>query len=132
MDRIDLVAYWEETSDKDYVTMHNLYNSGDYHWSLFMGHIVLEKLLKACYVKRVDDKVPFTHDLLRLAISAGLKIDDHLANDLDFITTFNISARYPDYKQGFYRKCTKEFTEYNIERIGGVRIWLKERLRKRS
>lgn len=126
MDKLELIKYWEDTSDKDYTTMHHLFDSGDYHWSLFIGHIVIEKLLKAYYVKYVDDKVLFTHDLLRLAKSAGLEVDDSLANSLDFITTFNISVRYPDYKQAFYKKCTKEFTGANIKRIEGVRTWLKK------
>jgi hypothetical protein len=36
MDKHDLIDYWHETSDRDYQTMLNLYNSNDYHWSLFM------------------------------------------------------------------------------------------------
>jgi HEPN domain-containing protein len=40
-----LVGYWIGTSDDDYKTMENLFNSKDYHWSLFIGHLVLEKLL---------------------------------------------------------------------------------------
>jgi len=131
MDKSELVSYWEETSDKDYVTMLHLQDSKDYHWALFIGHIVIEKLLKACYVKHVDNKVPLTHDLLRLVKAAGLELNDDLANDLDFITAFNISARYPDYKQVFYNKCTKEFAEENINKIEGVRIWLKSMLSKR-
>ncbi len=59
MNKLELIKYWEETSDKDYITMQHLYYSGDYHWSLFVGHIVIEKLLKACYVKFNDDKVQF-------------------------------------------------------------------------
>lgn len=131
MDKSELVRYWEETSDRDYVTMLHLQNSGDFHWALFIGHIVIEKLLKACYVKLIGNKVPLTHDLLRLAKAAGLELNNDLANDLDFITTFNISARYPDYKQVFYNKCTKEFSEENIKKIEGVRLWLKNMLSNR-
>lgn len=129
MDKLELIKYWEDTSDKDCDTMQHLFSSGDYHWALFMGHIVIEKLLKACYVKHIDEKVPFIHDLLRLANLSGLKPDEEISNDLDFITTFNISARYPDYKQAFYKKCTREFTQTNIKRIEGIRIWLKEIIR---
>lgn len=125
MDKIDLISYWENTSDNDYETMKHLFSAGDYQWALFIGHIVIEKLLKACYVKNKDDKVLYTHDLLRLARAADLDIDNKIADDLDFITTFNISARYPDYKNAFYKKCTREFTETNIEKIEGIRIWLK-------
>lgn len=125
MDRTELIKYWQETSDKDFDTMLNLYSSKDFHWALFIGHIVLEKLLKACYVHYVDNKVPFTHDLLRIAKAAGLTLNDDIANDLDFITTFNISTRYPDYKQAFYIKCNYEFAELNIKKIERIRIWLK-------
>jgi len=33
--------HWITTSDKDYITMIHLYESKDYHWALFIGHIVL-------------------------------------------------------------------------------------------
>ena len=33
--------HWITTSDKDFGTMLNLYNSKDYHWALFIGHIVV-------------------------------------------------------------------------------------------
>ena len=130
MDKSDLGRYWEETSDRDYITMRNLYDSGDYHWSLFMGHLVLEKLLKACYVMNVSEKVPFTHDLLRSADLAGMGVDEERADQLDLITTFNINARYPDYKQAFYRKCTLEFSARSISRIEEIRTWLKETLHR--
>lgn len=54
--------HWISTSDKDFITMIHLYNSKDYHWSLFIGHIVVERLLKASVVKRTVDHAPFTHD----------------------------------------------------------------------
>ncbi|MDH7553298.1 MAG: hypothetical protein QHH74_06560 [Spirochaetota bacterium] len=43
---------------------------------------------------------------------------------LDFVTTFNINARYPDYKQEFYRKCTMKFTQDAINKIKELRQWL--------
>lgn len=53
-DNIDIEKtfnHWINTSDKDFITMMNLYNSKDCHWSLFIGHIIIERLLKACVVK---------------------------------------------------------------------------------
>ena len=32
--------HWINISDKDFNTMLHLYNSKDFHWSLFIGHIV--------------------------------------------------------------------------------------------
>ncbi len=119
-----IVRYWKENSDKDYRTMQNLLKSGDYSWALFLGHLVLEKLLKAHYVKNLEKHPMFTHDLLRLAIKAGLEINEETEEWLDDITTFNINARYDNYKQNFYKLCTKEFTEIWSERIEKLRQWL--------
>ena len=48
---------------------------------------------------------------------------------LDVITTFNIEARYPDYKREFYKRCTKEFaSEYN-DKIRNLRLWLLEQIK---
>lgn len=129
MDKKELIKYWEETSDKDYNTMKHLFNTGDFHWSLFIGHIVIEKLLKALYVQLVNNNVPRTHDLLRIAEAAGLELTEEMKNTMDFITTFNISTRYPDYKQEFYKKCTQSFAEENIRKIEGVKEWLKQQLK---
>lgn len=127
MERENLIEYWMYTSDRDYSTMLNLFESCDYHWSLFMGHLVIEKVLKALYIKNRTDiqNPPRTHDLTMLAYKSNLEIPDSRKDDLDRITTFNINARYPDYKMSFYNKCTKEFTAEQIEIIKDVRLWLK-------
>ncbi len=124
-----LADYWIETAEKDYVTMHNLCKSEDYLWALFLGHLVLEKLLKACYVKTARNHAPRIHDLLRLASLCNLEINDDIADYLDTITIFNINARYPDLKQEFYKGCTKEFAAENIKKIEEVRTWLNDILR---
>lgn len=57
-----ILNYWKESSDHNYSTMQNLIKSEDYSWALFMGHLVLEKLLKAHYVKSTGMHPFFTHD----------------------------------------------------------------------
>ena len=59
-------VHWTESSNSDFQTMTHLYNSKDYHWSLFMGHLVVEKLLKALYIKKHQKHPLPIHDLLRL------------------------------------------------------------------
>jgi len=54
----ELINYWIKSSDKDFKTMNNLFKSRDYHWALFLGHLVIEKLLKAYFVKKVNDYPP--------------------------------------------------------------------------
>ena len=54
-DKDKIINYWIESSDNNYQTMENLFSSKDYHWSLFMGHLVIEKLLKGIYVKTFNE-----------------------------------------------------------------------------
>lgn len=131
MKKDDIINYWVTSAEQDHQTMMHLYESKDYHWSLFMGHLVLEKLLKAVYVALVDTKVPRIHDLLRLSEKASLKPNDKQRDQLDLVTSFNIAARYPDYQHSFYQKCTPAFTEENLMIIKELRTWLLEILEKR-
>jgi HEPN domain-containing protein len=88
------------------------------------GHLVLEKLIKAYFVRTNKKHAIFTHDLVRLATKAGLKIDNQKTAWLDAISTFNLNARYDNYKRDFQKLCTKEFTEEWIDIINQLREWL--------
>ena len=134
IERIDLenierfVNHWIESSDRDFNTMNNLYKSKDYNWALFIGHLVIEKLLKAKYIQNKQEHPIPIHDLTRIAAKAGIECSDNILNQLDTITTFNINVRYENFKQNFYLKCTNEFTKYWIDQITELRIWIKSQL----
>jgi len=119
--------HWITTSDNDFETMVNLYNSKDYHWSLFIGHIVIERLIKAIVVKATNNHAPFTHDLRRLAKLSQINFEPKHYNWLDTITTFNMNARYDSYKQAFYKKCTSDYTQTWISNIKELRQWIKQK-----
>lgn len=40
-------AHWIESSERDFKTMNDLYKTHNYSWALFIGHLVIEKLVKA-------------------------------------------------------------------------------------
>ncbi|WPP49689.1 HEPN domain-containing protein [Catalinimonas niigatensis] len=108
--------------------MTHLYSSKDYHWALFMGHLVIEKLLKASIVKVTQQHAPLSHDLRRLAKLSGITFSTDHTKWLDAITSFNINARYDSYKQEFYKKCTPEYTDLWISHIKTLRQWIKMKL----
>lgn len=121
----NLVKYWIDGSDDDYETMIVMYESNRFNWSLFIGHLMIEKLLKAYYVKINSDYPPFTHNLLRLAEKTGLSLTDDLKMQLVTITAFNINARYDDYKMSFKNQCTTDFTHKWINNLKELRKWIK-------
>jgi HEPN domain-containing protein len=95
---------------------------------LLLGHISTEKLLKAFYVKKNGEHAPFKHNLYRLAELIGLELSEEHADWLDEITSFNLNARYDDYKKEFYKLCTPQYTHAWIEKIKILRLWIKEKL----
>jgi HEPN domain-containing protein len=124
------IKYWIDSSDDDFKAMIHLLEKGDNTWSLFIGHIVLEKLLKAWYVKTNATTPPFIHDLVRLAEKGGLILDDDQKDILDTISAFNIRGRYDDYKREFYKKCSHTFTKEWVSNIEEFRVWIKKKLLK--
>lgn len=126
----ELIKYWIDASEVDFVAMNNLFNSKDYVWALFLGHLVIEKLIKALAAKNKIKTIPKLHDLNKLARLASLQLNDDQKNLFDIITSFNIEARYPDYKKEFYKKCDISFTSKYIDEIKGIRNWLLEHINK--
>jgi len=84
---------------------------------LFLGHISVEKLLKACYVRKFGKHAPLIHNLYRLAELNEIVLTEEQSDVLDKITTFNINARYEDYKKEFSSSCTTEFTKIGLRRL---------------
>ena len=99
-----LIKYWIDGAEDDFGTMITMFDSKRYSWSLFIGHLMIEKLLKAYFVKVKSDYPPFIHNLLRLAEKADLGLTDDKREQLVTITAFNINARYDDYKKELIQK----------------------------
>lgn len=121
-----LIKFWTDGSNDDFDTMIAMYESKRYNWALFIGHLMIEKLLKAYFVKEKSDYPPFIHNLLRLAEKSGMKLTDDKKEEFITITAFNINARYDDYKMSFKRRCTHDFTTEWIDKLKELRQWMKE------
>ena len=128
-DKQKIISHWVAGSDEDYDTMIVLYDNHQYSWSLFIGHLTIEKLLKAYFIKVKDDYPPFTHNLLKLAKTSGLDVSEELKINLTTITAFNLNTRYDDYKMSFQKKCTPAFTLDWVNKIIEIRLWIKEQIK---
>jgi len=125
-DKDKLIRYWIEGADEDFDTMTTMLENKKYNWALFIGHLLIEKLLKALYIKINNDYPPFIHNLLRLAEKCGLDLIEEQRLFFATVTAFNINARYDDYKMSFQKKCTAEFTSEWVENIKLNRQWIKK------
>ena len=130
LNNLDIMNYWINSANNDYETIDVLFTGKKYTWSLFVGHLVIEKLLKALYAKlnKNAPHAPKSHDLSYLASRIPLELTDEQKILLNTITRFNLDGRYDDYKNNFYNLCTEEYTKESIDEINIIRNWLIELL----
>ena len=134
MNNIDLMNYWIDSSNNDYDAMNVLFSNKKYTWSLFVGHLVIEKLLKGLYAKKNKSTphAPKSHDLSFIASKIPLSLTDEQEALFDTITRFNLDGRYGDYKNNFYNLCDEKYTKESIDKINNIRDWLFELLNDES
>ena len=132
MDNKNLIQYWINSADRDYKTMEIMFENKRNTWCLFLGHLIIEKLLKGLYARNNPQNpiAPKTHNLILLSKKSNLEVPENIKEKIQVINTFNIAARYDDYKESFYKKCTDKYTKEQVKNIKEVEKWLKEQLVK--
>jgi HEPN domain-containing protein len=91
--------------------------------AMFCGHLAVEKMLKGlCAVRGIN--IQREHKLIKLAIISGLieTLSEEQEDELINITSFNIDARYDDFKMRFHSICT---TKYVSEWSKKITVWHK-------
>jgi len=74
MDKDIVIKSWVNSYDKDFETMNDMYATKHCDWALFIGHLTIEKLLKALYIKATGEYPPLIHDLRRIAEKMSLPL----------------------------------------------------------
>jgi len=123
------IKYWMETSENDWKSAKILFEGKQFVFCLFTRHLVIEKLLKAHWVKDNDENIPpRTHNLLYICGQTTLNL---IQEDLEFLremTNWNIEGRYPDYQRKFYKVCTFDYTKTNLEEVNRLRECLLQKM----
>lgn len=122
------VAYWVEGGKYDLGVATAMLKAKKYPYALFMGHLALEKLLKALVVKNTKAHAPFSHSLPYLLERTGVKMSERMQVKLSEFMEFHLEARYPDASKVFYKKCTREYTEARFKEIKEVFKWIRTKL----
>ena len=114
------IRYWIDLARYDLGVAGSLLKARKYVYALFFGHLVVEKMLKAVFVKRHGTSPPPTHNLVRLANDASMKLSEEDREFLRGLMEFNIEARYPRDAEKIRKICTKRFAD---EMTGRVKKW---------
>ena len=118
------IEYWLEGAMYDLETGRSLLQSKRYPYALFLGHMAIEKALKALVVKETGEHAPYTHSLIMLIKKTNIQINEDIINKLAEYTEFNIEARYPDENKAFYEKCTEKYTVSKFAEMEDFFQWL--------
>ncbi len=107
MSNKQIVSYWYTSALETKTVAQESYKDTHFDWAFFQWHLAIEKLLKGMIAKTGETPLPI-HDLVKLARVSGIELDQTKRNHLNEITTYNIDARYDDYKRNFYKKVTEQ------------------------
>ena len=132
MTQDEIVRYWIETAEDNFASMKRIFSADEYVWALFVGHLVIEKLLKACCARTLGKEVPKTHNLLWLAEIANLETTEVQKETLSRLMLYQIKARYLDWRKQFQKSVSRERAEREIAAMEALREWLLQVLSKQS
>jgi HEPN domain-containing protein len=126
MDIDKIYLYWLKNSEEKWKTAQSLIKAKRFSDALFFCHLTLELDLKALVVLVTKNYPPMIHDLSRLALLAELEIDKKQLQQLEKINTFNLKARYDDYKFSLYKIADEEYTKKFFIITKELKLWLKQ------
>ena len=106
----DVVRRWYDGAEESWEVVIQLFTTKKYQFALFFLHLTLEKILKGLYLNKFSEPSSYTHDLKKLTVAIGVSLSEKELQELEEISSFNVSARYEEYKSMIYKKATREYT----------------------
>lgn len=91
------IDYWINGAEDDIITADLLIRERRNLHGLFFCLLVIEKAIKAYYVKKIGDVAPRSHNLIYLSDNIGLVFDDETQIFLGILMKYQLQGRYPDY-----------------------------------
>jgi len=93
MTKKEHIEYWLKSSDKDFDTMNYLFKGRRYVHSLFFGHLYIEKICKALWVKNNKENYPpKIHNILIILTQAETTLDEEHLLFLLKLTQYQVNG----------------------------------------
>lgn len=125
MTKQEYIEYWKQSATRDWRTVEKMFVAKEFIPALFFSHLVLEKLLKAHWVKDNEgDHPPKIHNLVYLLSKTKLVAKELDIAFLEQLNSFQIEGRYPDYQLDLYRIYKAKQTEEILNQVNKIRKWL--------
>ncbi len=91
------IDYWIDGAEDDIVTAELLIREKRNLHGLFFCHLVIEKDLKAHFVKVAGEVAPRSQNLNYLSEKAGIELGDEALIFIGILMKYQLQGRYPDY-----------------------------------
>ena len=129
MDKQEHVNYWLKIAEKDDDMMKYLFEGNKYVQALFFGHLYLEKIAKALWVKTNSENVPpKTHNLLKIINEANVELPAEHQSFLIKLNQYQIESRYPEDIDKLYKITDKQLTEEFFSKISIIDQCLRKKM----
>ena len=130
MTQDEKVQYWLGIADEDFVVANSLMSAKHWLYVAFMCHQVIEKTFKAYWSATREDVPPYIHNHKRLAEGCGLyaQMTEDQKDFINAISTYNIEARYPDYKSRVAASLNEKVCQELMEQTKELQSWIKSKL----
>lgn len=129
MNKQEHINFWIESAERDWGTVQKMYSVKEYLPSLFWTHLVLEKLLKALWIRDNESNFPpRIHNLLTLAKKTKLELSVEDLDFLDRMNQFQLEGRYPDYVSNVYKIYKGQLTKEILDKAKIIRECLLKNL----
>lgn len=129
MTKQERISWWKLTASKDWDAVDSLLKGKNYVQALFWAHLVLEKLLKAHWIKdNKEDNPPKTHNLIKLTEHISLTFSESEKRFLEKMNDFQIEGHYPEYINNIYKIYKEKQTTIILEQVQELITCLLENL----
>lgn len=123
------IDYWIKSSEKDLETMLFLNKGKRYVHALFFGHLYLEKICKALWIKNNQDNYPpKIHNLLAILKQADTVLDEDQQLFLLKLNQYQVEGRYPEDIEKLYKVTDGKLTTEYIANIKTIAKCLQREL----
>lgn len=132
MSKKKIIEYWYNMALRDWESVQILFKGKQFIHALFFAHLVIEKLLKAHWIKdNTEDGPPRTHDLEHIYSQTDLEFTSKQTDLIRVMNAWNLEGRYQDYKDKFYKTSTFEYTKTKLKEAEDMKVWLESELQRK-
>jgi len=130
MTKQEHINYWLESAKKDEDLMNYIYQGKRYVQALFFGHLFLEKICKALWIKNHEDNIPpKSHNLIKLLNESSISLDIDDQTFLLILNKFQIESRYPEDIDNLYKITDQYIVNEYFAKIKKIKECLLKNLR---